>query len=33
MPSFPNLTDADVGELKAYITNKAWERYEGHLPD
>jgi quinohemoprotein ethanol dehydrogenase len=28
MPSFPELTDADVNALKAYITNQAWERYE-----
>jgi quinohemoprotein ethanol dehydrogenase len=28
MPSFPDLTDADVDALKAYVTNKAWDRYE-----
>jgi quinohemoprotein ethanol dehydrogenase len=28
MPSFPELSDADVNALKAYITNQAWDRYE-----
>jgi quinohemoprotein ethanol dehydrogenase len=30
MPSFPELTDADVNALRAYITNQAWDRYEHH---
>jgi PQQ-dependent dehydrogenase (methanol/ethanol family) len=28
MPSFPNLSDAELDALGAYLTNQAWERFE-----
>jgi quinohemoprotein ethanol dehydrogenase len=28
MPSFPQLTEADLAALRAFITNAAWDGYE-----
>jgi len=30
MPAHPDLTDADVEALRAYLINQAWARYERH---
>jgi len=30
MPSYPNLTDADLEAIRAYLVNQAWARYEQH---
>jgi mono/diheme cytochrome c family protein len=30
MPAFPNLSDAELDALGAYLTNQAWERFERH---
>jgi hypothetical protein len=30
MPSYPDLTDAEVEAIRAYLINQAWARYEHH---